>query len=185
MGRDAARIARRQGQAVKGNLEAMREHLFSCLHDVLWPLPTTISFEFKDCTEVRLEFVVPGLDIVPDREAAMASGNRVSIRRMQEVIHVRLHNQHALGLVVRLIGELFSALPTVQLARCAPCRAWLRRWFFPALSTTIPYAASFRPSARPRRAHRSTICARTGRPVCQYGHHRTDSRPASAPSLRP
>jgi hypothetical protein len=93
----------------------MREHLLSCLHDMLWPLPTTISFEFKECTEVRLEFVVPGLDIVPDREAAMASGNRVSIRRMQEVIH-RLHNQHALGLVVRLIGELFTALPTVQLA---------------------------------------------------------------------
>lgn len=80
MGRDAARMHERKDQAaVKGNLEAMREHLLSCLHDVLWPLPTTISFEFKECTEVRLEFVVPGLDIVPDREAAMASGNRVSI----------------------------------------------------------------------------------------------------------
>jgi hypothetical protein len=66
----------------------MREH--PCLHDVL-PLPTTISLEFKECTAVRLEFVVSALDIVRDREAAMASGNRVSIRRMQEVIHVRLH----------------------------------------------------------------------------------------------
>ena len=27
---------------------------------------------------------------------------------MQEVIHIRLHNQYALGLVVRLIGELFA-----------------------------------------------------------------------------
>lgn len=63
---------------------------------------------------MRLEFVVPGLDIMPDHEAPMASGNRVSIRRMQEVIHVRPHNQRALGLVVRLIGELFAALPTVQ-----------------------------------------------------------------------
>jgi hypothetical protein len=61
----------------------MREH--PCLHDVL-PLPTTISLEFKECTAVRFEFVVSALDIVPDREAAMASGNRVSIRRMQEVI---------------------------------------------------------------------------------------------------
>lgn len=67
---------RKDQAAVKGNLEAMREHLHSCLHDVLWPLPTTISFEFKECTEVRLEFRVR---IMPDREAAMASGNRVSI----------------------------------------------------------------------------------------------------------
>ncbi len=81
---------------------------------MLWPLPTIISYEFNGQREARLEFVVPGLDAVPDREAAMASGNRVEIRRMSDLSHTKLHNQHALGLVVRLLGELFAALPTIE-----------------------------------------------------------------------
>lgn len=101
-------------QAESGDLEAMREYLMKCLHDVLWPLPTTISFEFNGPSEVKLEFVIPGLDLIPDREAAMASGNRVEIRRMSEVSHNRLHNQHSVGLVVRLVGELFASLPTIN-----------------------------------------------------------------------
>lgn len=101
-------------QAQSGDLEAMREYLMRCLHDVLWPLPTTISFEFRGSNEVKLEFLVPGLDLIPDREAAMASGNRVEIRRMSEVSHNKLHNQHAVGLVVRLVGELFASLPTIN-----------------------------------------------------------------------
>ena len=103
-------------QAERGDLDAMRQHLMTCLHDVLWPLPTTISYEFNGPGEVRLEFVVPALDAVPDREAAMASGNRVEIRRMSDLTHTKLHNRHAVGLVVRLLGELFAALPTINTA---------------------------------------------------------------------
>jgi len=36
------------------------------------------------------------------------------VRRMSEVVHTKLHNRHALGLVLRLMGEIFAALPTVQ-----------------------------------------------------------------------
>src|SRR5262249_6127558 len=31
-----------------------------------------------------------------------------------EVIHTKTHNKHALGLVLRLMGETFAALPTVE-----------------------------------------------------------------------
>ena len=86
-----------------------------CLHDVLWPLPTIISYEFRGNSDAKLEFVVPGLDAIPDREAAMASGNRVEVRRMSDVSHIKLHNQHAIGLVVRLLGEIFAALPTIDM----------------------------------------------------------------------
>jgi hypothetical protein len=102
-------------KAESGDLEGMREYLMKCLHDVLWPLPTIISYEFRGSSEARLEFVVPGLDAIPDREAAMASGNRVEIRRMSEISHTKLHNQHAVGLVVRLLGELFASLPTIEM----------------------------------------------------------------------
>ena len=101
-------------KASSGDVDTMREYLLRVLHDILWPLPTTISYEFSGRTEIRLEFVVPGLDAIPDREAAMASGNRVEIRRMSDITHIKLHNQHALGLVVRLMGELFAALPTIE-----------------------------------------------------------------------
>ncbi len=101
-------------KAVSGDLDAMREYLMKVLQDVLWPLPTTISYEFNGENEVKLEFIVPGLDAIPDREAAMASGNRVEIRRMSDISHTKLHNQHAVGLVVRLLGELFAALPTID-----------------------------------------------------------------------
>ena len=107
-------IHQMKDRASAGDLEAMREYLMRCLHDVLWPLPTTISFEFKGPGEAWLEFIVPPVEAIPDREAAMASGNRVEIRRMSDLSHVKLHNQHALGLLVRLIGELFAALPTVN-----------------------------------------------------------------------
>jgi hypothetical protein len=101
-------------KAASGDLDAMQEYLMKCLHDVLWPLPTIISYEFDGQTEARLEFIVPGLDAIPDREATMASGNRVEIRRVSDISHVKLHNQHALGLVVRLLGELFASLPTID-----------------------------------------------------------------------
>jgi len=105
-----------KARAESGELEGMSEYLSRCLHDVLWPLPVMISFEFNGPAEARLEFLVPGLDVIPDREAAMASGNRVEIRRMSDLSHTKLHNQHAVGLVVRLLGELFASLPTVTTA---------------------------------------------------------------------
>ena len=103
-------------QASGGDRHAMQKYLTTCLHDMLWPVPVMISYEFAGPAEVKLEFVVPGLDAIPDREAAMGSGNRVEIRRMSDLTHNKLHNQHALGLVVRLMGEMFAALPTVQTA---------------------------------------------------------------------
>ncbi|HZA96616.1 MAG TPA: hypothetical protein VE421_10805 [Burkholderiaceae bacterium] len=117
LGWDAAQrsIHELKERAVSGDLDAMREYLMKCLHDVLWPLPTIISYEFRGNSDAKLEFVVPGLDAIPDREAAMASGNRVEVRRMSEVSHIKLHNQHAVGLVVRLLGEIFAALPTIDM----------------------------------------------------------------------
>jgi hypothetical protein len=101
-------------RAAQGVVEAMREHLLACLDDILWPLPVTISFDIVDVATVRMDVQLPLLPTLPDREAAIDYGNRVVVRRMPEVIHTKLHNRHALGLVLRLMGEVFAALPTVQ-----------------------------------------------------------------------
>ena len=101
-------------RAAHGDPDAMREHLLSCLKDILWPLPSTVSFTLDETTAVRMDVQLPLLPTLPDREAAIDYGNRVVVRRMSEVIHTKLHNRHALGLVVRLMGEVYAALPTVQ-----------------------------------------------------------------------
>jgi hypothetical protein len=107
-------MAEHSQRAAQGDIDAMREHLLACLGDILWPLPVTISFDFDDVTGVRMDVQLPLLSTLPDREAAIDYGNRVIVRRMSEVIHTKLHNRHALGLVLRLTGEVFAALPTVK-----------------------------------------------------------------------
>jgi hypothetical protein len=102
------------GRAAQGDPEAMREHLLACLKDILWPLPAAVSFVFDDTRAVRMDVQLPPTPALPDREAAIDYGNRVIVRRMSEVNHTKLHNRHALGLVLRLTGEVYAALPTVQ-----------------------------------------------------------------------
>jgi hypothetical protein len=102
------------GHAAQGDPEAMREHLLACLKDILWPLPAAVSFVFDDTRAVRMDVQLPPTPALPDREAAIDYGNRVIVRRMSEVNHTKLHNRHALGLVLRLTGEVYAALPTVQ-----------------------------------------------------------------------
>jgi hypothetical protein len=101
-------------RAALGDLDVMREYLLTCLKDILWALPVSVSFQFDDTAVVRMDIQLPLLPTLPDREAAIDYGNRVAVRRMSEVIHTKLHNRHALGLVLRLMGETYAALPTVQ-----------------------------------------------------------------------
>jgi hypothetical protein len=107
-------LQERSQHAAAGDLSAMQEHLLSCLHDVLWPVPTQMAYRFDGTDQVRIDVLAPGFDVLPDREAAMTYGNRVSVQRAGEVNKVKLHNRHAQGLVLRLFGEVFAALPTVQ-----------------------------------------------------------------------
>jgi hypothetical protein len=109
-------LRERAARAAEGDRVAMQDHLLACLHDVLWPVPTHMALQIDGTTGVRLEVLVPGFDVLPDREAVMTYGNRVSVQRMGEVNRTKLFDRHALGLVLRLIGEVFAALPTAQQA---------------------------------------------------------------------
>lgn len=109
-------LQERAARAVQGDHESMREHLLACLHDVLWPVPTRLGYQLEGTSEARIDVLVPGFDVLPDREAVIAYGNRVSVQRMTEVNRVKLFDRHALGLTLRLLGEVFAALPTVQRA---------------------------------------------------------------------
>jgi hypothetical protein len=101
-------------RAAGGDPAAMRAHLVGCLQDVLWPAPVFLSYGIVDAEEIRFDVREPGLDALPDREATVATGHRVVVKPMADVRRVLLHNRHAFGLVVRLLGESFAALPSVQ-----------------------------------------------------------------------
>jgi hypothetical protein len=107
-------LRERAARAAQGDMAAIHEHLRACLHDVLWPAPVRSAYQLDSTTEVRLEFLVPGFDVLPEREAAIANGNRVAVQRMSEINRSRLFARHAIGLVLRMLGEVFAALPTVQ-----------------------------------------------------------------------
>jgi hypothetical protein len=109
-------LQERGARAAQGDPAAMQEHLLTCLHDVLWPVPLQSAYEISGTGEVRIDVLMPGFDVLPDREAVIAYGNRVSVQRMTEVNKVKLLDRHALGLTLRLLGEVFAALPTVQRA---------------------------------------------------------------------
>jgi hypothetical protein len=107
-------LQERAARAAQGDTVAMQDHLLACLHDVLWPVPIYMAMELHDTSDVRIDVLVPGFDVLPDREAVMAYGSRVSVQRMGEVNKTKLYDRHALGLTLRLLGEVFAALPTVQ-----------------------------------------------------------------------
>jgi hypothetical protein len=101
-------------RAAAGHPAAMRAHLVSCLQDVLWPAPIFLSYGFFEDDAVRFDVRVPGMEALPDREAVVAHGNRVVVKPMESVQQNLLLTGHAFGLVLRLAGEVFAALPSVQ-----------------------------------------------------------------------
>jgi len=101
-------------RAAAGNEPAMSSHLISCLQDVLFPVPVFLSYSFIDSEEMRADVRLPLATELPDREATVGYGHRIAVKPMTPVRQAMLHNRHAFGLVVRLIGEAFAALPTLK-----------------------------------------------------------------------
>ena len=101
-------------RAAAGHAAAMGAHLVSCLQDVLWPVPIFLSYGFIDGEEVRFDVRLPLAQELPDREATVGYGHRIAVKPMTPVRQAMLHNRHAFGLVVRLLGEAFAALPTIK-----------------------------------------------------------------------
>jgi hypothetical protein len=101
-------------RAAAGQPAAMSAHLVSCLQDILWPAPVFMNYGFVGAEEVRFDVRVPSANELPDREATVGYGHRIAVKSMTPVRQAMLHNRHAFGLVVRLVGEAFAALPTIR-----------------------------------------------------------------------
>lgn len=101
-------------RAASGQPAAMRAHFVSCLQDVLWPAPVFISYGFDDGDALCIDVRIPGMEALPDREAVVGHGSRVLVRPMEPLRQNLLLTRHTFGLVLRLVGEAFAALPTIK-----------------------------------------------------------------------
>lgn len=101
-------------RAAAGHPAGMSAHLVSCLQDVLWPVPIFMNYGVLGSEEARIDVRIPTAADLPDREATVGHGQRIAVKPMTPVRQAMQHNRHAFGLVVRLLGEAFAALPTLR-----------------------------------------------------------------------
>jgi hypothetical protein len=96
--------------------EAMERVLQDRLSHLDWPRETRVSYQFQDagrslCFDVDL----PEVEDMPHEEATPAArGLRLRIRRKSETQVRREYKRHVHGILFRIVGEAFHALPSVD-----------------------------------------------------------------------
>lgn len=97
--------------------DAMERHLSEVLQEIVWPRETMLTFDILDGgSRVVVDVDLPEIEQLPNKTASVPQrGLRLSIKEMSPTQHQRLYMRHVHGIGFRIIGEIFAALPTVQL----------------------------------------------------------------------
>ncbi len=115
---EAAEAQRRKALDIGryGDRVVMESFLAERLAGLAWPAETCIAFEISlDSTAVFLDVDLPGIDLIPARVAAVAArGLRLRFTDLSEAQVRRAYAWHIHGILFRLIGEIFVALPAVE-----------------------------------------------------------------------
>lgn len=98
------------------DLGAMEGFLEDNLQDITWPRETDVAFDIRDSgASAMLDVDLPEVEDMPTKLAAMPGrGLKLSVKEMTATKVQRLYAEHVHGILFRLIGEVFAALPTVQ-----------------------------------------------------------------------
>ena len=94
----------------------MERFLEENLQDIAWPRETIVTFDVREAgTIVALDVDFPEVEDMPTKLAAVpARGLKLSVKELSATKIQRLYAEHIHGIVFRLAGEVFAALPTVQ-----------------------------------------------------------------------
>lgn len=116
-----ARITAAYDRALDHEREAMHDLLTAVLAVLLWPRETTISFELaEDGETVWLDVDLPEIEELPSQTAAVNKRELcVSFKERSATQLRRDYAQHVHAVGFRLIGEVFTCLPTVQTVICS------------------------------------------------------------------
>lgn len=101
---------------ILSDVAAMERFLEGSLQDIAWPRETSVSFDIRhDGTEVLIDVDLPEIEDMPTKVAAApARGLKMSVKDMPASKVHKLYLEHVHGIIFRLVGEVFSALPTVD-----------------------------------------------------------------------
>jgi hypothetical protein len=103
-------------RAILTDLAAMESYLEERLQGIGWPRETLVAFEVRDGgRKVVLDVDLPEVEDMPTKVATVpARGLRLSVKEMPATKVQKLYLGHVHGILFRLIGEAFAALPTVE-----------------------------------------------------------------------
>lgn len=95
---------------------AMESFLEERLQDIEWPRETLAAFEVREGGRlVAFDVDLPEVEDMPSKVATVpARGLRLSVKDMPASKVQKLYLNHVHGIIFRLIGEAFAALPTMQ-----------------------------------------------------------------------
>jgi hypothetical protein len=95
---------------------AMERFLEENLEDISWPRETVVAFDINDGGKsVALDVDLPEVEDMPNKLAAVpARGLKLSVKDLGTTKLQKLYAEHIHGVVFRLVGEVFAALPNAQ-----------------------------------------------------------------------
>lgn len=101
---------------------AMEQFLQESLNDISWPRETSISFEVTktgdgtgEGLKILLDVDLPEIEQMPNKTASVPQrGMKLSVKGMPATKIRQLYMDHVHGVIFRIIGEAFAALPKVQ-----------------------------------------------------------------------
>ncbi|MCE8025241.1 DUF4236 domain-containing protein [Billgrantia aerodenitrificans] len=105
-------------ELVLTSLDAMANVLEEHLGEIPWPRETNVSFDLgDDASTIAIDIELPEEDAFPDVEYHLAAKQaKVSIKKVAATRRRMLYRDYAHGVAMRVLGEIFHRLPTVQVA---------------------------------------------------------------------
>ena len=98
------------------DITAMERFLEETLEEIVWPRETIVTFDVRGGgSSVALDVDLPEVEDMPNKLAAVPSrGLKLSVKELSATKVQKLYAEHIHGIVFRLVGEVFAALPTIQ-----------------------------------------------------------------------
>ncbi|ABM96828.1 DUF4236 domain-containing protein [Methylibium petroleiphilum] len=103
-------------QLIYQDVQAMEDFLEANLQDIVWPRETQVAVDIGDGgLTVQLDVDLPEIENMPTKSAAVpARGLKLSVKELPAAKVRRLYADHVHGIVFRLVGETFAALPVAR-----------------------------------------------------------------------
>lgn len=108
----------RETELVMTDLDAMANVLEEHLGEIPWPRETNVSFDLgDDAGTIAIDIELPEEEAFPDVEYTLAAKQlKVSVKKIAATRRRTLYRDYAHGVAMRVLGEIFHRLPTVQTA---------------------------------------------------------------------